>query len=99
MSIKEIKEQIKNSQKPVVSIIAKGNNSKLIAIGLGKGVLLKEHTAPGPTKMIILKGQIEYKAIHQSKLLSALDEYQIPMDELHSVVGVEESIFLLSVNN
>lgn len=99
MTIKEIRAQIKTAKSPVVSLLTKGSQSKLIAIGLGKGVELTEHKAPGPTRIIILEGIIEYRTTEGTKLFTAMAEYQIPIDEIHSVIGKEHSIFLLSVNN
>lgn len=99
MSIKEISELIKIATKPIISILSKGQNSKLIAVGLSKGTFLKEHKAPGPTRMIILEGKIEYKSAHRVEVFTSFDEFQIPLGELHAVTGLEESIFLLSVHN
>jgi len=98
MSIKEIIEKLKTEDRPVISVLAKGSQSKLIAVGLGKNVQLKEHKAPGPTIMVILMGQVEYKTSKYSKTLSVTDEFQIPMEEVHAVAGIEDSVFLLSVN-
>jgi len=99
MTIKEIQEQIKTATKPVVSLLTKGTQSKLIAIGLGKGVELKKHKAPGPTRIIMLQGELEYKTTDKIVSLAAMDEYQIPLEEIHSVKGKEAAVFLLSVNN
>jgi len=99
MTIKEIKAEIKTATKPVVSVLTKGSQSKLIAIGLGKGISLREHKAPGPTRIVMLLGAIEYKTSDAVKTFNALDEYQIPMDEIHAVTGIEDAIFLLSVNH
>jgi len=98
MTIKTIISQIQYADKPITALLSKGTNSKLIAIGLGKGVLLKAHKAPGPTKLIVLKGKIEYQSEGSSRKFSALDEFQIPLEEVHSVLGIENSVFLLSVN-
>jgi len=99
MTIKEIIFEIENSNKPITTILSKGTSSKLIAVGLAKGVIMKKHKAPGHTRMIVLKGQIEYKTQHTAFKLSAFDEHQIPLEEIHSVKGNEDSVFLLSVNN
>ncbi len=99
MTIKKIILAIENANKPITALLSKGTKSKLIAIGIGKGILLKEHKAPGPTKLIVLRGKIEYRTEDSSRIFSELDEFQIPLEEVHSVLGKENSVFLLSVNN
>jgi len=98
MTIKEIIKEIDHTSKPITTVISKSDCSKLIAIGLGKGVLLKKHKAPGQTKLIVIKGQIEYRVEEHVRLFSALDEYQIPLEEVHSVLGIDDCVFLLSIN-
>jgi len=98
MSIKDIYERAKSSEKTVSGLVTKGEKSSLIAIGLGKGVVLKEHTAPGPTKLIVLQGAIEYSSERGVQNLNTLDEFVIPLEERHSVKGLDHSVFLLSVN-
>lgn len=99
MTIKKISELIINSDKPHSALITKSEKSKLIAIGLGKNVVLSDHKAPGPTTLIVVQGIIEYKTAEYSRILNQFDEFIIPHDELHSARGIEASIFLLSVNN
>jgi len=98
MTIKKIIDEIENTDKPITALLTSGTSSKLIAIGLAKGIFLKEHKAPGHTKMIVLKGKLEYLSEGNSKIFSEYDEYQIPLKEVHSVLGLENSVFLLSVN-
>ena len=99
MDIKEIYERAKTSPKTISSLVTKGEKSSLIAIALGKDVVLKKHTAPGPTKLIVMKGKIEYISETGVKRLEALDEHIIPLEEIHSVKALDHSVFLLSVNN
>jgi len=99
MTIKEIFEKTKSANKPVTQLLSKGSNSKLIGIGLRKDVVLKEHKAPGPTTMVILKGQLEYTTKESVKNFYELNEYQIPLEEIHSVKGVEDCVFLLFIQD
>jgi len=99
MNINKIISKIENADKPITTLLTKGSNSKLIAIGLAKGVLLKEHQAPGSTKLIVLKGKLDYRTEEKRRIFSQYDEFQIPLEEVHSVLGLENSVFLLSVNN
>ncbi len=85
-----------NSEKPSVSVIRSSEKSKVIAIGLAKNVLLKEHKTLLPTLLLCIQGRIEFSIHDQVLTLSALEDYEIPINELHKVRGLDEkNIFLL----
>ena len=90
-------KEISNSSKPVVRIIRKTDTFKVIAIGLNKGVALKNHKAPGRTKLLVLNGSITYQAAEKEMVLSQFDEFEIPLGELHQVTGNEISVIMLVV--
>ncbi len=91
----DIKEIILTSTKPVTKLIQKGKNFKVTSIGLNKGVTLKEHKAPGRTKLYVAQGKIEYRTSDYSTVFTEFDEYDIPLEELHEVYAHEPSMFLL----
>ena len=88
-----ILEQIKSSDRPVTRIIRKTEHFKIFAIGLNKGVVLKKHKAPGRTRLLVLHGTINYIAQDKSLILKKFDEYEIPLGEVHEVMGKEEICF------
>mgnify|MGYP005643343753 CR=1 FL=1 len=84
--------------KPVTNLLWKKENSKVILIELSKGVELKEHKIPSANDSAILrvlKGKVEYKTSHKDITLNSLEKVDIPKEELHSVVGIDDSICLL----
>ena len=97
MNLNDILGKLESSEKPITQLIHKTDSSKVIAIGLAKGVALKEHKSPGPAKIVVIKGNIRYEANNSELELSAFDEYEIPLDEIHSVIGLDHSIFLLMI--
>ena len=92
-----ILEEIGKSTKPVIRIIRKAKHFKVFAIGLNKGVTLKDHKAPGRTKLLILHGAVNYVTAEKSLTLRQFDEYEIPLEEVHQVTGLEEAVCLLVV--
>ncbi len=92
-----ILEEIKNSSKPVTKIIRKTADFKVFAIGLNTGVALKNHKAPGRTKLIVIEGRIDYNTSNKTITLHKFDEFEIPLKETHEVTAHEPSVFILVV--
>lgn len=93
-----IKEKLAvSTEKVVTKVIQKGADFKVIGLGLNKGAILKEHKAPGRAKLIVIEGLISYKTGGTKIIMSQYDEYEIPLEEYHTVEGLEESICLLIV--
>ena len=97
MNLTELNEQLLQSTKPIVASIMKSDNTKLMAIGLNSGVILKEHTAPGRTKLIVIQGQIKFITTKETLIIDQFQTHDIPLEEIHSVTADTPSIFLLLV--
>lgn len=97
--LKDILEKLPHSDKPLTTLLLKNENTKVIAVGLKKGVVLNNHKAPGTTKLIVVKGEVKYTTAHKEIVLQLFDEYDIPLEEIHRVEGLQDSLFLLLVNN
>ncbi|MFY0643377.1 MAG: hypothetical protein JXR19_02815 [Bacteroidia bacterium] len=97
MNLNDVVSQMELSERPITHLIHKSDSSKIIAIGLKKGVSLNEHKSPGPANIVVIKGAISYKANSKLVELRTYDEFQIPIDEIHSVTGIENAVFLLVV--
>ncbi len=96
--MKSIKEKLAAStEKIVTKVIQKGDDFKVIGLGLNKGAVLKEHKAPGRAKLVVVEGKISYITSESTITMSQYDEYDIPLEEYHTVEGLEESICLLIV--
>lgn len=86
-----------SNDKPSVYSIKKSDKLKYFAVGLGAGAVLKKHTAPVPSTLVVLKGEIEFHINNEVHHFRALDVYDIPVEVEHEVVGVgEENIFTVS---
>lgn len=95
MLLKEILAELSTSTKPIVKRIDQKGGSHVLAIGLGKDVILKEHKSDIPAKILVMKGAITYIAGDKRTELGVFDEHVIPIGEYHSVEPQEDSIFLV----
>lgn len=93
--LNEVSEKLKTSDRPVLKKIFSANGTNLIAIGLKKGVELKEHTAPSKAKLMVIQGVIDFHINEKTLRFNVQDTFEIPLKVKHAVVGVEDAIFLL----
>ncbi|MFZ1497954.1 MAG: hypothetical protein WAS72_12910 [Saprospiraceae bacterium] len=97
MILQEINQNLQISDKPVTKVLIKNDKTRLLAIGLKKGVEMANHKAPSFARIYVIKGRIKYISDTNNVELSYLDEHEIPLEEVHRVVGLENSIFLLTI--
>jgi quercetin dioxygenase-like cupin family protein len=93
--LKAVAEELKSSDGPVVKKIHNGDGTMLLAIGLKKGVVLAEHTAPSVAKLIMIQGEVNFNLKDESFRFTLHDTYDIPWGKKHNVLGVVDAIFLL----
>jgi quercetin dioxygenase-like cupin family protein len=58
-------------------------------------MVLKEHTTTVPARIVIVEGQVIYKEAERTVNLFKLDDSEIPVNVLHSVEALEDSICFL----
>ena len=86
-----------NTENPAVLSIKKTEKSQMIAIGLGKGAILKKHKTGVSTNLVVIKGAIEFHINDEKLNFNAGDVHEIPVEMEHEVVGLEqENIFILT---
>ncbi|MAZ28083.1 MAG: hypothetical protein CL868_13535 [Cytophagaceae bacterium] len=94
----ELAENLKLSNHPVIKKIHDENGTKIMAIGLKRGVELAEHVAPCKARLLVIKGEIDFNTKTESKRFACYESYDIPMNVKHSVVAWNDAIFLLFLN-
>jgi len=94
----ELAKSLKLSDQPVIKKILDENGTKVLAIGLKRGVELKEHVAPCKTKLLVIKGEIDFNTNLESRRYACYESYDIPINLKHSVVAWDDAIFLLFLN-
>lgn len=95
MTFNIVKEALKSAKNPVARIMHKGNTSKCLMIGFNKGMIMSEHKAHLPSKLFVCDGQVLFVIGDETKLLKKYDEMDIPVDIIHEVQALEDSICLL----
>jgi quercetin dioxygenase-like cupin family protein len=96
MTIKRILEQLETSTQPIAKPLYKGDNFKVLVIGLKRGMKLKEHVASMPSKLTVISGKVIYKQLETETELQQFDEIEIPVNIVHSVEAKEDSLCLLT---
>ena len=94
----EVAHSLKTSDRPIIKKILDKNGTKIMAIGLGRGVELAEHVAPCKARLLVIKGEIDFNTKTESKRFACYESFDIPMDVKHSVVAWDDAIFLLFLN-
>lgn len=87
-------EKLENG-KPAVSVIHSCSKNKISFIVLKKGVILSSHTSPVPAQLWVVKGKIKYTQNEDFWLLDELTSKDIPQNEFHEVVAMEDSHCIL----
>lgn len=97
MILKQMMEDLESQSRPIAKQLYKNQMTKVLAIAFKKNMILKEHKAPGLTRLFVMGGKIEYRSNPQTLILSEYDEMEIPLDEVHSVYAIEDSLITLIV--
>ncbi|MFM9946291.1 MAG: hypothetical protein ACKVQB_13755 [Bacteroidia bacterium] len=96
MIIKDILNQLEGSVNPVAKAIHSGENFKVLGIGFKKGMVMKEHISKLPARLTVLSGNIIYiQGMSETSLLQ-YDNIDIPVNEKHSLLAMEDSLCVLT---
>lgn len=93
--LKEVLQQLKTAQKPIVKTLKEDAGGRVLLIGLAKGVTLKEHLTNVPAQLLIIDGCVNYSEKDKNELLVKLDLKHIPVGVLHWLEAKEHSLCLL----
>jgi len=88
--------RLETASNPVAQAIHKGDHFKVLAIGFKKGMVMKDHKAALPAKLTVLSGSVLYKMEGFETVLLRFDEQLIPIEKIHSVEALEDSLCLLT---
>jgi quercetin dioxygenase-like cupin family protein len=96
MIIKEVIKQLETATHPIAKVLHKGGNFKVLVIGFKKGMKLKEHVAPLQSKLTVISGHVVYRQGELKTELQQFDETDIPVNVIHSVEALDDSLCLLT---
>lgn len=91
----EVAKQLKTSSAPIIKKIHEENGTTITAIGLRRGVELPEHEALRPSRLLVIKGEVDFNTSTESRRYACYESYDIPLFTKHSVVAWDDAIFLL----
>jgi quercetin dioxygenase-like cupin family protein len=93
--MKEVAENLKVSDQPIMKTIYEEGDTTVIAIGLGRGVELAEHLAPCKAKLMVVQGEIDFNTETESRRYACFESYDIPMNLRHSLVAWGDALVIL----
>lgn len=93
--IHEIMEKLKVANKPVAKPYFKNDHTTVIFIGFNEGMTLETHKTNIPAKLLVLTGKVVYKQGGEESILNQYETKVIPVDILHEVYAVEDSLCIL----
>lgn len=73
-------------------------SAKEIRIVMPKNECMKEHKAPFPIMVQVLKGRIDFGISDKTYILNELDSINLDANIPHSLYGLEDSIIRLSLS-
>ena len=95
MVIEQVRGQMQQAAGAVVKILKQGSSYKMMAIGLKKGAVLKEHKTAVPATLIVIEGDVMYNEAERSIPLKKDNDFEIPVNVLHGLLALEDSLCLL----
>jgi quercetin dioxygenase-like cupin family protein len=95
-TIQSILSDLKTSSHPVAKALHKGDHFRILMLGFHKGMLLNDHKAHIPSKLTVVNGSVIYKEGDKIVTLQQYDEVEIPVEIIHSVEAIEDSLCILS---
>ncbi len=91
----ELLAKLAKSDQPVSKVLVKNDDTRVMAVGLKKDGVLKEHTTPVPTQLMVIKGHVLFRTEDKETPLNCYDHFEITPHEKHSVVALEDALFIL----
>lgn len=95
MIIQEIKQLLQTSINPIARVMYSKDHFRVLCIGFKKDMILRDHKTPYNTKLLVIEGNVIYNQQNVEHKLSVFDEIIIPINEIHNVVALEDSLCLL----
>jgi quercetin dioxygenase-like cupin family protein len=95
MIIQELKSLLESSVNPIARVLYKKENFRVLAIGFKKNMILKDHKTPYESKLLIIEGKVIYKEQLKELTLLQFEEVMIPINEIHNVTALQDSVCLL----
>ncbi|MFT5724376.1 MAG: quercetin dioxygenase-like cupin family protein [Bacteroidia bacterium] len=86
-----------DTERPKIDVILETPFSKEIRIAMVKDQLMKDHSAPLPIVVSVLKGQIDFGTESGQVLLNPGDIISVEPSVRHNLLALEESVVRLTL--
>ncbi|MCO4294126.1 hypothetical protein NF867_14780 [Solitalea sp. MAHUQ-68] len=96
MIIKDLLHKLESSTHPMAGALHAGENFRVLVVTFKKGMILKEHKAHLPSRLTVVNGKVVYKENDKNLELSRYDYTDIPVEIMHSVEALEDSVCFLT---
>jgi quercetin dioxygenase-like cupin family protein len=96
MLIKKVLSELETSSHPVAKAFHKGAHFRVLVMAFKKGMKLKDHKAHLTSRFVVIEGSVIYQENEKQIKLSKFDEVDIPVEVIHTVVALQDSICLLT---
>ena len=93
--ITELAQKLKSSEVPLFTKIHEQDGTTITAVGLKRGLLLKKSDFPKPTRLLVIKGEIDFNTTGESRRYACYESYEIPETPDYSLEAWDDAIFLL----
>ncbi len=87
-----------NEGKVAVSLLLETNFSKEIRIVFKKNQVMKDHKAPYPIIVQVIKGSIDFGVNNEIKKLQTGDLISLDANVIHNLTAVEDSVVRLTLS-
>jgi len=94
-TIAGIMDQLKDSSHPVAKSIHHQEHTNVLAIAFKKGMQLKDHKTARTSTLFVVRGTVLYIQGDVETSLHEFEDLQIPVNIIHAVTALEDSLCLL----
>lgn len=98
-TIRDILGRLETAHNPVAKAILKGNHFRVLALAFKKGMVMADHKTSMPAVLTVVSGRVHYVQNGVATTLLEFDEMPIPVNEVHSVEALEDSLCILCQGN
>jgi hypothetical protein len=97
--ITDLAKKLKNSKVPLFKTIHEQDGTSITAVGLKRGLRLNEKDANSPSRLLVIKGEIDFNTPTESRRYACYESYDIPHNTNYSFEAWDDAIFLLFNQN
>jgi len=87
-----------NEEKVAISLLLETDFSKEIRIVFKKNQVMKDHKAPYPIVVQVLKGSIDFGVKNEVKRLNSGDMISLEAKAIHNLTALEDSVVRLTLS-